>query len=129
MWHVLVVEDDPLMREFFALSVSSCDALTLAGSVGTVADAFAWLENDANTVDVLLTDLGLPDGSGLDVIRHALRLHPRRSRGQPSAFKADFIFWSDSPFSLPATSHGECVGPGLERLFRYYSNTCLLNGP
>jgi DNA-binding NarL/FixJ family response regulator len=72
-----VVEDDPQMRDFFAASVSRCAELQLAGSVGTVAEAKAWLDDDANAVDVLLTDLGLPDGSGLEVIRHATRLHPR----------------------------------------------------
>lgn len=64
------------MREFFAGSVSRCAELQVAASVGTVADAKAWLDDDANAVDVLLTDLGLPDGSGLAVIRHAIRLHP-----------------------------------------------------
>lgn len=65
------------MREFFAGSVSRCSDLQLVGSVGSVGEALAWLDNDANMVDVLLTDLGLPDGSGLEVIRHATRLHPR----------------------------------------------------
>ena len=65
------------MREFFAGSVSRCGDLQLVGSVGSVGEARAWLDNDANMVDVLLTDLGLPDGSGLEVIRHATRLHPR----------------------------------------------------
>jgi len=65
------------MRDFFAASVSRCPELQLAASVGTVGEALAWLDNDANMVDVLLTDLGLPDGSGLEVIRHATRLHPR----------------------------------------------------
>lgn len=76
-WRVLVVEDDPQMREFFAASVSRRPDLQLAASLGTVAEARAWLDDDANMVDVLLTDLGLPDGSGLEVIRHATRLHPR----------------------------------------------------
>jgi len=77
VWRVLVVEDDAQMRDFFTASVSRCAGLQLVGAVGSVAEARAWLDNDANMVDVLLTDLGLPDGSGLEVIRHATRLHPR----------------------------------------------------
>ncbi len=77
MWRVLIVEDDPQMRDFFAASVARCPQLQLAGSLATVAEARAWLDDDANLIDVLLTDLGLPDGSGLEVIRHATRQHPR----------------------------------------------------
>ena len=51
MWRVLVVEDDPDLREFFAASVTRCAEPTLAASLGTVADALAWLAQ--------------PDGSGL----------------------------------------------------------------
>ncbi|OGB30647.1 MAG: DNA-binding response regulator [Burkholderiales bacterium RIFCSPLOWO2_12_FULL_61_40] len=76
MWRVLVVEDDPQMRDFFSDSVSRCAQLQLAASVGTVTEAKTWLDEDTSPVDVLLTDLGLPDGSGLEVIRHATRLNP-----------------------------------------------------
>lgn len=71
---VLIVEDDPQTRDFFEQSVLGCTALTLAASVGSVQAALDWLTQ--HTLDVLLTDLGLPDGSGLAVIRQARRLHP-----------------------------------------------------
>jgi len=64
------------MRDFFSDSVSRCAQLQLAASVGTVTEAKTWLDEDTSPVDVLLTDLGLPDGSGLEVIRHATRLNP-----------------------------------------------------
>ncbi len=77
MWRVLIVEDDSQTREFFADSVSRCEQLVLAASLGSVAEARAWLNDAGHGVDVLLVDLGLPDGSGLEVIRHARQLHPQ----------------------------------------------------
>lgn len=76
MWRILIVEDDAQMRDFFASSIQRCDALCLAGAVGTVAEAVAWLDQPANEVDLMVVDLGLPDGSGRDVIRHAAQLRP-----------------------------------------------------
>jgi DNA-binding NarL/FixJ family response regulator len=73
---VLVVEDDPATREYFAACVQGHPALALAGSAADVAGAIAWLDTPSNCADVLLTDLGLPDGSGLQVIRHAARVRP-----------------------------------------------------
>lgn len=76
MWRVLIVEDDPEMRDFFEACVLRSPALALVGCVGTLAQARACLDRPGMAVDVLLTDLGLPDGSGLDVIHHARQSHP-----------------------------------------------------
>ena len=71
---ILIVEDDPAFRKRFADIVASHRGFTLVAAVGTRADAIAELRRHA--VDVLLCDLGLPDGDGADVVREARRLHP-----------------------------------------------------
>lgn len=76
MWRVLIIEDDPKMRTFFAASVQRCTELTLVGTAGSVAQARALMAAPTLWLDVLLVDLGLPDGSGLDLIRLAAQTHP-----------------------------------------------------
>ncbi|MET3441916.1 DNA-binding NarL/FixJ family response regulator [Variovorax paradoxus] len=75
-WGVLVVEDDSRARAFFEASVQRSASLFWLGSAGTVHEALAWLAQTTTIPDVLLVDLGMPDGSGLDVIREAVARFP-----------------------------------------------------
>jgi DNA-binding NarL/FixJ family response regulator len=75
-WRVLIVEDDVPTRDFFADSVFSCGQLHLVAGVGTFEEARALIEDQNQVIDILLTDLALPDGNGLDLIRLAGRLRP-----------------------------------------------------
>ncbi len=71
---VAIVEDDLRTRRRFEHALARADRLWLAYSAGTVGEMVAWLRD--NRVDVLLVDLGLPDGSGLQVISHCRKLSP-----------------------------------------------------
>jgi response regulator of citrate/malate metabolism len=63
----VVVEDDPIAAEANAGHVARVPGFTVVGVVGTAAEALRAV--DRTTVDLLLLDVHLPDGSGLDVLR------------------------------------------------------------
>ena len=64
---VLVVEDEPVAAEAHAAYVARVDGYEVVRTVGTAAAALQALA--ATPVDVVLLDMNLPDGHGLDVIR------------------------------------------------------------
>jgi DNA-binding NarL/FixJ family response regulator len=72
---VLLVEDDARTRARLARAIESHAELQLLADVGDCAGARAQWARRAP--DVLLTDLGLPDGSGIELIREICAAHPQ----------------------------------------------------
>src|SRR5262245_4706963 len=70
----MLVEDDPAFLARFCAIVAAAPELRLLGAVGDLASARQLLAG--TPPDVLLTDLGLPDGSGIELIRETATRHP-----------------------------------------------------
>lgn len=71
---VAIVEDDEEARARLVASMKARPELRLVAEYPTGGEALAGLARCAP--DVLLVDLGLPDISGLEIIRHVARHHP-----------------------------------------------------
>ena len=72
-YRVFLVEDDHGTLQRMADIVGSQPELSLVGMAETYTDASEWLDN--NKLDVLLTDLGLPDGNGKQLIEQTREQH------------------------------------------------------
>jgi len=62
---VVIVEDDPRIAAHVSHGVTAHEGLSLIGTAGSLAEARALLDQDA---DLFILDLRLPDGNGIDLI-------------------------------------------------------------
>jgi CheY-like chemotaxis protein len=70
--HILVVDDhEDTARAMRRLLERMGYRITIAGSVLSALDTF-----DRHPFDLVISDIGLPDGSGLDLMRQLLRRKP-----------------------------------------------------
>jgi DNA-binding NarL/FixJ family response regulator len=75
VWRVVVVEDDPDTRQFLESCVKDQTQFALAGSFASLQPARGWFTQ--HEADLLLVDLGLPDGSGLQLMREVQQRWPQ----------------------------------------------------
>jgi DNA-binding NarL/FixJ family response regulator len=70
-YSVLLVEDDSYTRDLLETIVNAHEQLNVMAAVGTQSEGLNALEKQQP--DVLLVDLGLPDGDGTDLIHDVFR--------------------------------------------------------
>lgn len=69
---VLIVDDEPDIRELLEITLGRMGLVT--ESAANLAEAHSQL--DAQAFDFCLTDMRLPDGNGIDLVRHISTEHP-----------------------------------------------------
>ena len=106
---VLVVDDEPDIRELIDLTLSRMGLA--AACAGSVSEARSSLE--AGDFDLCLTDMRLPDGTGLDVVRHVAEHSPQT----PVAVITAFGSTENAVAALKAGAFDYLAKPvGLEQL-------------
>lgn len=70
--HVLIVDDEPDIRELLEITLSRMDVEPYAAA--NLSDAKNILAQ--NTIDLCLTDMNLPDGNGIEFVTHIQDSHP-----------------------------------------------------
>lgn len=70
---VIIVEDQTLLREDLEDLLAQQPGFTLVGACGTVHEALNLIQT--TRPDLLLLDIGLPDGTGFDILEHMSPAH------------------------------------------------------
>jgi CheY-like chemotaxis protein len=95
--HVLIVDDEADARRVLAIVLERAGAVVItAGSVAAAIDALAKARPD-----VLVSDLGMPDQDGFDLIRH-LRQDGHDAKDLPAVALTAFVQKDDAQLAMSA---------------------------
>jgi len=93
---VLVCEDEPDARELLESILTGCNAIvTLAGSVTEALDRFS-----ETIPDVIVSDIGMPEASGYELIRRIRALPPEKGGRVPAVALTAYASMADRTRAL-----------------------------
>jgi len=95
---VLVVEDEPQIRAIAARALTNAGFEVLQAANGALG--LAWFKNEQSPVDVMVTDVVMPELSGPDLARAARKLDPHLG----------LVFMSGYPEAMQGMRAGEFDG-------------------
>lgn len=72
----LLIEDQPRTRDWMLGVLSAAFPDLRIDTVGTLKAAHAWLDRHGAGLWLAIVDIGLPDGSGVDIVRRLQRENP-----------------------------------------------------
>ena len=96
--HVLVVDDDEDARELIERELAECQAEVL--TAGDAAEALALVESERP--HVLVSDIGMPDADGYELLRRVRGLGLARGGGVPAVALTAFARSEDRTRALRA---------------------------
>lgn len=71
-----IVEDSPVIRQNLVATLEEMLPLQVVGTSEDESTAVAWISRDEHRVDLMIIDVFLKSGSGLEVLRRARLLRP-----------------------------------------------------
>ena len=71
-----VVEDNPVIRQNLVATLEEMLAVHIVGFAEDEVNALAWLRATQEACDLMVIDIFLKSGTGLEVLRHARQLRP-----------------------------------------------------
>lgn len=95
----LLVEDQPVTRDWMLTVLAAAFPGLRIEAVGTLRAAHAWLDRRGAELWMAVIDIGLPDGSGVDIVR---RLHQE----YPEALPIVATIYDDDAHLLEAIAAG-----------------------
>ena len=72
----LLIEDQPRTRDWMLAVLASAFPDLRVETAGTLKAAHAWLDRHGAGLWLAIVDIGLPDGSGVEIVRRLQREHP-----------------------------------------------------